>query len=80
MTTQSQVQGLGEFAQWGFTLAHPDDHVLFLMLENERIATFSQSGATEESLQEECAQHLVTKHNWNGCLWSGKGREPIKKS
>lgn len=69
MTTQLQVQGLGEFARWGFTLEHPDDHVVFLMHEGERIAVFSQLGATEESLQAECARHLVAKHGWDGCLW-----------
>ena len=69
MTTQAQVQGLGEFARWGFTLEHPDDHVLFLMHEQERIAIFSKQGATPQSLQAECAKHLVAKHGWDGCLW-----------
>jgi len=69
MVTEAQIQGLGEFSRWGFTLEHPDDHVLFLMLSGERIAVFSQTGATPESLQAECARHLVKKHRWNGCLW-----------
>lgn len=58
MITQAQIQGLGEFARWGFTLAHPDDHILLLMHEGEQIAVFSQTGATQENLQRECARHL----------------------
>jgi len=73
MTTKAQVQGLGDFAYRGFTLEHPDDHVLELLHEGERVATFSQTGATEGSLQYECAAHLVLKHGWGGCLWNRKG-------
>ena len=62
MQTEAQVQGLGEFACQGFTLEHPDDHLLFLMHEDERVAVFSQTGATQESLQEECTRHLEEKH------------------
>ncbi len=69
MTTKAQAQGLGEFARWGFTLQHPDDDVLLLMHEGEMVAGFSQLGATEESLQEECSKHLVMKH---GCDDVGK--------
>jgi len=68
MTTEVQVQGLGTFARWGFTLEH--DGALFLLHEGELVARFSQTGATEESLQAECARHLVIKHGWEGCLWS----------
>ena len=62
MTTETQVQGLGEFADRGFTLERPDDHVLMLMHEGEQIAVFSQGGATQESLQRVCARHLAEKH------------------
>ena len=72
MITKAQVQGLAEFARCGFTLEHPDDHVVFLMHENQKVAVFSQTGATPESLQEECSKHLVMKHGWEGCLWPGK--------
>lgn len=72
MATELQTQGLGEFARWGFTLEHPDDHLLLLMHEGECIAHYSQLGATPDSLQEECAKHLVMKHGWDGCLWSRK--------
>ena len=64
MQTEAQVQGLGEFACQGFALEHPDDHLLFLMHESERVAVFSQTGATQESLQDECARHLAEKHLW----------------
>ncbi len=64
MTTESQVQGLDQFARWGFTLAHPDDHMVELLHEGELVARFSQSGATKESLQKECTQHLVIEHGW----------------
>jgi len=30
--------------------------------QGELVARFSKTGATEESLQEECAAHLVEKH------------------
>ena len=61
MPTQAQVQGLGEFARQGFTLEHPDDHVVLLMHEGELVSRFSQTGATEQSIQEECARHLEGK-------------------
>lgn len=72
MTTQTQVQGLGLFVHWGFTLEHPDDHILELLHEGELIARFSQAGATESSLQGECSRHLALYHHWDGCLWSKK--------
>ena len=68
MQTEAQVQGLGESACQGFTLEYPDDHLLFLMHEGECVAVFSQTGATQESLQEECARHLVMEHGCGGCL------------
>ncbi|MBA7584828.1 hypothetical protein ES708_26790 [subsurface metagenome] len=73
MTTQAQTQGLGEFARRGFSLEHPDDHVLLLIHEGECVARYSQTGATEQSLQAECARHLVMKHGWDGALWE-RGR------
>ncbi len=62
MTTQAQVQGLGEFPRWGFTLEHDGAMAVFLLHEGETVACFSQTGATEESLQRECTNHLATKH------------------
>ena len=68
MPTEAKVQGLGEFSRWGFTLEHPDDHILLLMHEGEQVAMFSQTGATEDSLQNECARHLVMEHGRDSCL------------
>lgn len=70
MTTGAQTQGLGTFANFGFTLQHDGAMALFLLHEGECIARYSQTGATEESLQKECANHLVIKHGWDGCIWS----------
>lgn len=70
MTTKAQVQGLGEFSHRGFTLAHLGCEVILLLHEGELVAKFSQLGATEGSLQHECALHLVKCHGWGGCLWS----------
>lgn len=75
MTTQVQIEGLGQFANFGFTLEHDGAMALFLHHEGERIARFSQTGATEESLQAECALHLTKCHGWDGCLWDSKGKE-----
>ena len=69
MTTEVQTQGLGTFVNLEFTLYHPDDHTVALLHEGRSIAIFSQTGATEESLQAECARHLAIKHGWDGCLW-----------
>jgi len=73
MTTQAQAQGLGTFEQRGFTLEPPTDHVVELQHQGEFVARFSQTGATEHSLQAECARHLVNKHGWDGALWE-RGR------
>ncbi len=72
MTTQAQIQGLGQFARWGFTLEHDGAMSVFLLHEGELVGRFSQTGATEESIQRECANHLALKHGWNGCLWKRK--------
>ena len=75
MTTQAQVQGLGEFARWGFTLEHDGAVVVSLLHEGHLVGRFSQTGATEKTLQAECANHLAIKHGWDGCLWKRKGAD-----
>jgi len=70
MVTQAQLQGLGQFVRWGFTLEHDGAMAVFLFHEGELVGRFSQTGATEESLQAECANHLALRHHWNGCLWT----------
>lgn len=72
MTTQAQIQGLAEYAHQGFTLEHPDDHIVELHHQGELVARFSQTGATKESLQAECARHLVEKHGYDGYQLTGK--------
>jgi len=72
MTTEAQVQILSEFARLGFTLEHDGCIAVFLLHDGELIARFSQLAATEQSLQAECARHLVIEHGWDGCLWSRK--------
>lgn len=72
MTTEAQIRGLGEFGRRGFTLEHDGAMAVFLLHEGELVGRFYQTGATEESLQGECARHLVKCHGWNGCLWSRK--------
>lgn len=62
MTTKAQLQGLGEYVRMGFTLEHPDDHVVILRHEGESLVIFSQLGATPESIQAECALHLAKYH------------------
>ena len=69
MTTEVQIRGLGEFGRQGFTLDHDGAMTVFLLHEGELVGRFSQTGAIEESLQAECANHLVMKHGWDGCLW-----------
>jgi len=73
MTTQAQIQGLGEFAQRGFSLEHPDDHIVELRHEGKFVARFSQLGTTDKSLQDECARHLIDKHGWRN--WQRWQRE-----
>jgi len=63
MTTEAQIRGLGMFSQCGFILEHPDDHVVILMHQGEQVAVFSQTGATPDSLQNECAKHLAMEHS-----------------
>jgi len=72
MTTKLQTEGLGEFTRMGFTLGAQGDHLVELYHEGEEIATFSQTGATEESIQKECANHLIKYHHWDGCLWESE--------
>ena len=71
MTTELQTKGLGEFARMGFTLHERDDHLVQLYHEGEEVATFSQLGATPESMQKECADHLI-KEGWDGAIWEGE--------
>lgn len=68
MTPEARSQALGTFASRGFTLELADDHLLELRHEGETVGFFSQTGATEQTIQAECARHLVVKHGWDGRL------------
>lgn len=70
MTDERPVLGL--FADRGFTLEEPDDHVVRILHEGLEVGTYSQRSATQESLQAECARHLVAKHGWDACLWDSR--------
>jgi hypothetical protein len=70
MTTQAQVQGLGQFGRQAFTLEHDGATAVFLFHEGQLVSRFSQTGATEEGIQRECALHLAKCHGWEGCLWT----------
>jgi len=52
-----------ELIRQGFSLCHPDDHVVLLMHEGKQVAVFSQTGATRESIEAECETHLSKEHN-----------------
>ena len=80
MVTEAQIQGLGTFAHRGFTLEHDGAMAVFLLHEGKQVARFIQTGATPESLQEECALHLAKCHGWTGCLWSrNEGGDAYRK-
>jgi hypothetical protein len=70
LKTKLNSEVLGQFADRGFSLSMPDDHIIVLLHEERSIAIFSQAGATPSSLQQECARHLAVKHGWDGCLWA----------
>lgn len=72
MTTAERDPGLGSFAGMGFALVHPDDHIVELHHEGKFVARFSQLGATPESLQAECAKHLVNDHGWDGAIFKSE--------
>lgn len=46
-----------EYGEAGFSLVE-DEHFLYLLLKDARIAVFSASGATKESINEECEKWL----------------------
>lgn len=57
------AETLGTYYELGFDLVTPDDDVLFLLHEGERIAIFSQTGATGESIRSCCSSHLLVNHS-----------------
>ncbi len=57
------TQTLGMYCELGFDLTAPDDDFLFLLHEGERIAIFSQMGATVDSIRNRCSSHLLAEHS-----------------
>lgn len=76
LTTEAQRQGLGSFAELGFTLEHEGNETVRLLHDGEFVTRFSQLGVTQERLQAECANHLAIKHGWGGALWPPKRQDP----
>ncbi len=62
-TSNYKTQALGNYYDLGFDLTTPDDHALFLLHEGERIAIFSQNGATPDSIRSRCSSHLLVNHS-----------------
>jgi len=59
--TQSVLdEALGEYANCGFKLVEPDDHLLELWFKDKRIAVLNQSTATIEVIQEGCKNYLAS--------------------
>ena len=54
-----QDEALGEFADYGFTLAEPDDHILELWFKDKRIACFNQTAVTFDDIRKGCRNFLV---------------------
>lgn len=68
MSTEVQSRGLGIFADLGFSLEQEGAVTVCLLHEGRFVARFSQTGATEDSLQGCCLDHLIIKHGWDGTL------------
>ena len=52
-------EALGEYAQQGFSLVEPDDHLLELWFKDTKVATYNQAKATIEIIREGCKSHLA---------------------
>ena len=51
-------EALGEYAQYGFQLVEPDDHLLELWFKDKRIAVYNQTKATFDIIREGCKNYL----------------------
>jgi len=80
MAKVTQSSGLGLFEGLGFTLEHEGDEVALLFHEGKEVGSFGQVGATRSNIQARCAQHLVSQHHWDGCLWSSQGLNCSEKN
>ena len=63
MTRDNLNAVLGEYAEYGFRLSRPDDHVLELYFHDKRIAVFNQTKVTQDIIREGCHSYLVNVIN-----------------
>ena len=59
LTKEATENILGEYANYGFTLKEPDDHILELYHGDKRIARLNQSTATPKIIQQGCRNYLA---------------------
>ncbi len=52
-------EALGGYAQQGFRLVEPDDHLVELWFKNKKVATYNQTKATIQIIREDCKFHLA---------------------
>ena len=52
-------EALGEYADYGFSLEEPDDHVLELWFKDKRVAVYYQTTATFDIIKQGCRNFLV---------------------
>lgn len=57
---------LGDYVARGFKLLEVGDHALVLCHENEQVASFSQEGATGQSVRDACVCHLLVVNHKEG--------------
>ena len=53
-------EALGEYAQQGFSLVEPDDHLVELWHNKKRITVFNQAKATIPIIRDGCKNFLAT--------------------
>jgi len=51
-------EALGEYADCGFQLIEPDDHVLLLYFKDKQIAIYNQTKATIPVIRDGCKNYL----------------------
>jgi hypothetical protein len=51
---------LGSYADQGFSIQEPDDHILILNHQGALVGRFMQDGATKDSIWLQCEIHLAT--------------------
>ncbi len=59
ITKETTENILGEYANYGFTLKEPDDHILELYHGEKCIARLNQPTATPEIIRQGCRNYLA---------------------